>query len=218
MMNHRRLIAMAAGVSSVLVQLTSPAVAQVPPTARYVIQPSDTVAITYRYSPEYDFTGPVLPDGYVNPPLLGEIRAAGLTLEQFRDSVLTKARERLRDPEIVVLLKDFEKPAFSVGGQVDKPGRFELRGRTGVLEGIAMAGGLKTSAKDSQVVLFRRYDEETAITRLINVKDLTRAKNPERNFDLQAGDFIFVPQNKLSKIERLVPLASLALLNPLVWR
>lgn len=218
MMIRRSLIGSAAGVLLVVVQLASPAAAQVPPTARYVIQPSDTVSITYRYSPEYDFTGPVLPDGYINPPLLGEVRAAGLTLEQLRDNILTKARERLRDPEIVVLLKDFEKPSFSVGGQVDKPGRFELRGRVGVLEGIAMAGGLKPSAKHSQVVLFRRYDEESAITRLINVKELTRAENPARNFDLQTGDFIFVPQNRLSKIERLVPLASIALLNPLLWR
>ncbi len=40
---------------------------------RYLIQPSDTVAISYRYSPEYDFTGPVQPDGFIIPPLLGEL-------------------------------------------------------------------------------------------------------------------------------------------------
>jgi protein involved in polysaccharide export with SLBB domain len=81
-----------------------------------------------------------------------------------------------------------------------------------------MAGGFKNSAKHSEVVLFRRYDEEHMITRIINVKDLTRNPNSGANIELQAGDFLLVPQNKISKIERLVPLVSLALLNPLVWR
>ena len=187
------------------------------PYGRYVIQPSDTIAITYRYSPEYDFTGPVQPDGFVSAPLIGEVQLAGLTLEQAHERVLAKAAARLRDPELFVVLKDFEKPSFGVTGEVGKPGRFELRGRTGVLEAVAMAGGFKNSAKHSEVVLFRRYDDEHMVTRVINVKDLAKHPNSDANIELQPGDFLLVPQNRISKIERLVPIASVLLFNPLVW-
>jgi protein involved in polysaccharide export with SLBB domain len=187
------------------------------PYGRYVIQPSDTIAISYRYSPEYDFTGPVQPDGFISPPLIGEVMVAGLTLEQAHDRVLAKASERLRDPEIFVVLKDFEKPSFAVSGEVAKPGRFELRGRTGVLEAMAMAGGFNRSAKHSEVVLFRRYDDEHVITQVIDVKQLTRRSTRQANIELQSGDFLWVPQSRISKIERLVPLASVALLNPFIW-
>jgi len=188
------------------------------PYGRYLLQPSDTISIAYRYSPEYDFTGPVQPDGFISPPLLGEIMVAGITLEQARSRILDKARVRLRDPEIYVVLKDFEKPQFAVGGEVDKPGRFELRGRIGVLEAIAMAGGFKTSAKHSQVVLFRRYDDEHVITRVLNVKEMQKHASELSNIELHAGDFVMVPKSKFSKVERIIPYVSLGLLNPYVWR
>jgi polysaccharide export outer membrane protein len=188
------------------------------PYGRYLIQPSDTVAISYRYSPEYDFTGPVQPDGFIIPPLLGELMVMGLTIDEVRDRVLERARVRLRDPEVFVVLKDFEKPSFSVGGQVEKPGRFELRGRIGVLEAIAIAGGFKTSAKHSQVVLFRRYDAEQVVSRVLDVKKMERHASDLQNIELQAGDFLMVPKSRMSKVERYLPLVSLGLLNPYLWR
>jgi polysaccharide export outer membrane protein len=106
-------------------------------------------------------------------------------------------------------LRDFQKPRFVVGGEVDKPGQFELRGRITVLEAIAMAGGFKNSAKHSDVVLFRRYDETRAVTRVINAKQLAKADRIQEDPDLRPGDFLFVPQNKISKVERLIPFASI---------
>jgi polysaccharide export outer membrane protein len=188
------------------------------PYGRYLIQPSDQISIAYRYSPEYDFSGPVQPDGFIIPPLIGELMVVGLTIDEVRERVLERARQRLRDPEVFVILKDFEKPSFSVGGQVEKPGRYELRGRTGVLEAIAIAGGFKTSAKHSQVVLFRRYDAEHTISRVLNVKSMEKHASELQNIELQSGDFLMVPKSTFSKVERILPLVSLGLLNPYVWR
>jgi protein involved in polysaccharide export with SLBB domain len=129
-------------------------------SSRYTIQVSDVVALSYRYSPEYDFTGPVQPDGYITVPLLGAIQIGGLTVEAARDEVTQRARMRLRDPEISFVLKEFQKPLFTVGGEVEKPGQFQLHGRVGVLEAVAMAGGFKRSAKHSKVVLLRRFDND----------------------------------------------------------
>jgi polysaccharide export outer membrane protein len=186
--------------------------------SRYTLQVSDVVMLSYRYSPEFDFTGAVQPDGFIVAPLIGDIRIAGMTVEQAREAVLKAARVRLRDPELSFVLKDFQKPFFTVGGEVEKPGQFELRGRVGVLEAVAVAGGFKRSAKHSQVVLFRRFDNDRASARLIDAKSLAKTPDPEHDLRLAPGDVLFVPQNRISKVERFVPFASLGLLNPYMWR
>lgn len=183
----------------------------------YKLQPSDVVFVQYRYTPEYDATVSVRPDGYITLPIVGEVRVSGLTVAEARREIVKAASVRLREPELTVELKDFQKPRFVVGGEVGKPGQFELRGRTTVLEAIAMAGGLTKNSKHSQIVLFRRYDEERAVTRLINAKTLARADRAVEDPELRPGDFLFVPQNRVSKIERFVPFSSLGwLLNGLI--
>jgi len=189
----------------------------VDPRERYVLQVSDEVELTYRYTPEFNFSGRIQPDGFISAPIIGDVMVAGYTISQARDILLKVARLRLRDPELSFVLKDFVKPLFTVGGEVEKPGQFELRGRVGVLEAVAIAGGFKRSAKASQLVLLRRYDSERATARLINAKELEKLRNPEQDIRLQPGDMIVVPRNKLSYVEPYVPLASLVLLSPLAW-
>lgn len=187
----------------------------VAPEPYYQIQPSDTVAVKYRYTPEYNAVVSVRPDGFITLPIVGDVKVSGLTVPEAQIAVRAAAAARLRDPEMTFELTDFQRPRFIVGGEVDKPGQFELRGRVSVLEAIAMAGGFKSSARHSQVVLFRRYDETQAVTRVINAKALARADRPEEDPFLRPGDFLFVPQNKLSKVERFLPWSSIGWL--LAW-
>ncbi|MGH9160009.1 MAG: polysaccharide biosynthesis/export family protein [Vicinamibacteraceae bacterium] len=175
----------------------------------YRLQPSDVFDVKYRYTPEYDATVMVRPDGYITLPIVGEVRVGGLTTTEARRAIVTQASARLREPEITVELKDFQKPRIFVGGQVGNPGEFELRGRVTLLEAIAMAGGFTRSSKHSQVVLFRRYDDERMVTRLVDAKALERPEHMVESPVLLPGDFIFVPQNRLSKVERFVTFGTL---------
>lgn len=185
---------------------------------RYTLQVSDVVSLEYRYTPEFDYTGAIQPDGFINAPLVGDLKLVGLTVAEARNAVLVTARTRLRDPEVSFVLKEFQKPFFTVGGEVEKPGQFELRGRVGVLEAVAMAGGFRRAAKHSQVVLLRRFDDDRASARIIDAKQLAKRPDPERDLRLLSGDVLLVPQNRISKIERFIPFASLGLLNPYMWR
>jgi polysaccharide export outer membrane protein len=184
----------------------------------YKLQPSDVLSVRYRYTPDYDTTVAVQPDGFITLPLVGEVKVAGLTTAEARREIVREASVRLRDPEVTVELKDFQRPRFVVGGHVEKPGQFELRGRVTLLEAVAMAGGFKTSAKHSQVILFRRYDDTRAVTRVINAKALTNANKIVEDPDLRPGDLIFVPQNRISKIERLVPFTTVGWLLSTVFQ
>jgi polysaccharide export outer membrane protein len=182
---------------------------------RYRIQPSDVIEVHYRYTPEFDQTVTIQPDGFVALQIVGDLKLQGLTLDQVRAAILAKASLRLKDPEITLVLKDFEKPYFVVGGEVANPGRFEMRGQVTAVQAIAMAGGFKAaSAKHSQVVLFRRVGPDLAKTEILNLKSAMSAKNTEPLADLRAGDMLIVPQNAVSKIERFVKWANIGTYIP----
>jgi polysaccharide biosynthesis/export protein len=183
----------------------------------YRLQPSDVLEVKYTYTPEYNATVMVRPDGFITLPIVGEILVARLTVREIKDAITTQASQRLRDPELTVEIKDFQKPRFVVGGDVGKPGQFELRGRVTVLEAVAMAGGFKTSAKHSQVLLFRRFDQEKAVTRIVDAKALTKPGTDQEDPMLLPGDFLFVPQNRISKVERFIPIQTIGwLLNMVI--
>jgi polysaccharide export outer membrane protein len=181
--------------------------------ARYRVQPSDVIEVHYRYTPEYDQTVTVQPDGFVALQIVGDIKLQGFTMEQVKASILEQASKRLKDPEITLVLKEFEKPYFVVGGEVTTPGRFEMRGKITAIQAIAMAGGFKNSSKHSQVVLFRMLNSELAKAEVLDLKAAMKGA-PEPNIDLQPGDTLIVPQNRISKIERVVKMVNIGAYVP----
>lgn len=182
---------------------------------RYRLQASDSLDIHYRYTPEFNQTVTIQPDGFVNLQIVGDLKLQGLTLDQAKAAILAKASQRLKDPEVTLVLKDFEKPYFVVGGEVTTPGRFEMRGTVTALQAIAMAGGFKTaSAKHSQVILFRRIGPDLAKTEILDLKAAMSTSNTEPLADLKSGDMLIVPQNKISKIERIVKWATIGTYIP----
>jgi polysaccharide export outer membrane protein len=185
--------------------------------SRYRIQPLDIVEVHYRYSPEFDQTATVMPDGFVSLLLLGDLKLQSLTLAEAKAAILHRASERLRDPEVALTLKEFEKPYFVVGGEVNTPGRYDMRGPVNALQAISMAGGFKSaSAKHSQVILYRKVSSDMAKAELLDLKTaLNPSSAPEPLPNLKPGDMLLVPQNRLSKIERVIKLANLGAYFPL---
>jgi polysaccharide biosynthesis/export protein len=183
---------------------------------RYLLQPTDVLEIKYRYTPEFNQTVTVQPDGFCTLDLTGDFKVAGLTVDQARELIIAKASVRLKDPEIAVVLKEFEKPYFVVGGEVGHPGRFDLRGATSPLEAIAIAGGFKTSSKHSQVIRYRRVGPDLGEAKILDLKTPMNTPVVEAGMDLRSGDVLVVPQNLISKIERFVKWGNFGMaFNPL---
>ena len=182
---------------------------------RYHLQPSDVLEVHYRYSPEFDQTVTIQPDGFVALQLVGDLKLQGLTVEQAKAAILEISTRRLKEPEITLVLKEFEKPYFVVAGEVTNPGKFEMRGQISAVQAIAMAGGFKTpSAKHSQVILFRRVGPDMAKTEILDLKAAMSTATTEQLTDLRSGDMLVVPQNRISKIERLVKLSNIGAFIP----
>lgn len=177
---------------------------------RYRLQPGDVLEVQFRYSPEFNQTVTVQPDGYISLEIGGDLKVAGLTIEETRRAILKKAGERLQDPVASVLLKEFQRPYFVVAGEVAQPGRIEMRERVTAIQAIMLAGGMKESAKSSQVVVFRKINSDVAEVKLLNLKSIRRTGDLENDLTLQPGDMVYVPRDKISKIERFMKLVSVA--------
>ena len=181
----------------------------------YRLKPSDVVEVTFTVAPEFNQTLIVQPDGYVTLKDAGAIDAQGLTVYEFGRAVEKAYRGYLHDPEAAVALKDFERPYFVVGGEVGKPGKYELRSETTVAEAVQIAGGMTTQAKHSQVVLFRRINDELVESRVLDLKKMLGERNLKEDAHLASGDLVFVPQNRISKIERFLNRSTLSIyMNP----
>ena len=200
---------LAGAVTAVAQQQVAPRLTTVT-EERYRLQPGDVFEVQYRYSPEFNQTVTVQPDGYVSLEVGGDLKVAGLTIEQARLAILKKASVRLQDPVATLVLKEFQKPYFVIAGEVSLPGKIEMRERVTALQAIMLAGGMKEGARSSQVVVFRSINTDTAEVKLLNLKSIRSTADLENDLTLQPGDMVFVPRDKISKIERFMKLASVA--------
>jgi polysaccharide export outer membrane protein len=178
---------------------------------RYQLHSADVLELSFPFTPEFNQTVTVQPDGYITVRGVDSVRVEGQTLPEVTNSLRTAYAKVLHDPVINVELKDFEKPYFIVGGEVGHPGKFDLRGETTATEAVAIAGGLRESAKHSQVVLFHRVPDGWVQVKKLNMKKMLKDGNLDEDARLQPGDFLYVPKNTLSKVERFLPTSSLGL-------
>jgi|HubBroStandDraft_6_1064221.scaffolds.fasta_scaffold363153_2 polysaccharide export outer membrane protein len=174
--------------------------------ARYKIEPGDSFDITFDLSPEFNQTGvSVQPDGFVTLHGVGDVKVQGQSVPELTQTLRKVYGKILNDPAISVVLKDFQRPYFIADGQVARPGKYELRGDTTLTEAIAMAGGFTEYAKHSQVVLYRRVDDNWTSAQLINVKKMENERTLKEDPFLHPGDMLFVPKNRISKIKPFIP-------------
>jgi polysaccharide biosynthesis/export protein len=177
----------------------------------YRLTRSDVVALSFTLSPEFDQILTVQPDGYIALKDAGPVLAQGLTLEEFRLAVGRAYTGYLHDPQVAVALKEFEHPYFVAGGELSKPGKYELRADTSLMEAVEIAGGFTHEAKHSQVLLFRRVNDDVVEAHVFDLKKMLKDKSLGELPQLRPGDLVFVPQNSISKIERFLSKPSLSM-------
>ncbi len=178
----------------------------------YRLQASDVMEISFTFASEFNQTVTVQPDGFI--PLKGlekQMYAQGLTLPQLHEGIGTAYAGILHEPDVAIVLKEFDRPYFVASGEVGKPGRYDLHGDTTVTEAVAMAGGFTNQAKHSQVVLFRHVSADTVEAKLLNIKSMLSSRDLREDVHLRPGDMIFVPQNMISKIRRYLPVSNLGM-------
>jgi polysaccharide export outer membrane protein len=161
--------------------------------------------LVFPFAPEFNQTVTINPDGFVTLNGIGDLYVAGKMAPELKDLLQTTYSRILHDPVVNVVLKDFEKPFFIAGGEVARPGKFDLRGDLTLTQAIAIAGGFTENSKHSQVLLFRRVSNDWAEVKVLDVKKMFQTGNLTEDMHIQPGDMFFVPQNRVSKIRKWIP-------------
>ena len=185
-------------------------------TTPYTLHTGDTVDVNFRFTPEFNDEVVIGPDGHASLKSTGDVALAGLTLTEAEQKIVLASSAKLVSPELTVSLKDFDRPHVVVAGEVNTPGRQDLRKATTAMQAILAAGGPKEDAAMGRVVLFRKVNSELAevhVLKLSRYDNGTRARN---DMLLEPDDMILVSHDKIENLTRYIKMANLGIyLQPL---
>src|SRR5512139_3098497 len=102
----------------------------------YRLQPGDTLRIKFLYHPELDIKLPIRPDGNITLQLAGDVHAAGLHPAELEQVLKERTSDRLRDPEVSVIVAQLADLRVYVGGEVKLPGYVTYRAGMSPLQAI----------------------------------------------------------------------------------
>ncbi len=150
----------------------------------------------------------VAPDGTISLTAIGYVRAQGLTLDELRQEVNERYREKIEGMEIVPVLVTRASRYVYVLGEVHSPGRFEMLGPTTILQALAMAGSWNVGANISQVVVFRRGDDWRLMATMVDLQGALRGKQPcpKGEIWLSDSDVIIVPKSHILEADDFINL------------
>lgn len=173
-------------------QKAAPAPAPVVPQD-YLIGPEDVLGVLFWRETDISGDVTVRPDGQITLPLIGELKAAGLTPAALQAQVLDAAQKFLTDPNVSVVVKQMNSRKIFITGQVGTAGAYPLTGPRTVMQAIALAGGVTEYADREHITVMRQEANGTVRTMKFNYKDVAKGKKLEQNVQLLPGDTIVVP-------------------------
>jgi polysaccharide export outer membrane protein len=145
------------------------------------------------------------PDGYISVPMLGRIKAGGMTLGDFDTQLNRTAAKYVRDPQLVASVAEFHSQPISVVGAVNQPGAQQLQGKKTLMQVISMVGGFRSDAgntlsiaRELQWGVLPLPNAKTDPTGKYSVADvsipeLLKENNPQLNILIMPNDVITVP-------------------------
>ena len=164
---------------------------------QYRLYPGDEMDVTIPSAPELNKTVTVQPDGRISLPLIAPQMAAGRSAEDLERELSAAYASQLLRPDVTVSVKAQPLKVF-VGGEVSKPGVYDMPGDIDALRAIVEAGGFTDQGKRSKVIIIRRSHDGTPMMRTV---DLNRAFKPGSMADLvplRRFDIVYVPKTGLA--------------------
>jgi polysaccharide export outer membrane protein len=176
----------------------------------YVLGPEDQITVRVFAAGDIpDKPAQIDNNGVVTLPMIGQVHAAGLTVRQLQDNLITAYKKYFKDPQVTVEVNDFRSQPVSVAGNVTTPGVVQLRGNRNLMEVIGQAGGLRADAGDSVLItrnlsegpipVSGAYTDPTGKYSVahINIRSIMSGKDPEGNIQIKPHDVITVPRARL---------------------
>jgi len=166
----------------------------------YRLQVGDQLDVKFFYNPELNEQVTVRPDGRISLQLVHEIMVAGLTPSQLTDSLTKLYAPKLNKPEIVVIVRSFSAQRIYVDGEVTKAGMFPLIGFMSVLQAISQAGGVKDSARTTEVIVIRRGADNKPLVIPVILDKAIDGTDMSQDIVLRPFDIVFVPKSPIANV------------------
>ena len=172
--------------------------------AQEPLHPGDSVSITVWQDPNLNRTVVVGPDGMIGFPLVGQIKAGGLTPQALENLLRNRLQKNYTgELDVSVALaavnreaEDETRPRVYITGEVLRPGPYFTKPRINMMQAIALAGGLSPFAARQRIQLHRKINGADSIF-VFNYNAYTSGSDTSENINLQSGDIVIVPERGL---------------------
>lgn len=161
-----------------------------------VLGAGDVLGISVWNQKDLDTETVVRPDGNITMRLVGDIKAAGQTVQAVHDKITTalQAFIKIASPnEVTVTVKTYVSYRFTVQGEVGKPGQYTSPSYVTVSDAIALAGGPTRFAKRDSMVLFRKDSKGETQSLNISYDLIASGKRPDLNVWILSDDVLYMP-------------------------
>lgn len=175
------------------------------PSQDYRIGLLDLLEIKVLYADDIGRIVRVDSQGNISLPLIGLVRAAGLSTNQLEQSIAEKlAVDLVQNPQVTVFIKEFTSQRMTVQGVVNRAGVYEFQGQATLLQAISMAGGLMDKADESAIKIIRKPVNGQEQTLTFDLSDIrsNKAKDP----NLENGDIVMVEEKQPISVQGAVKL------------
>lgn len=158
----------------------------------YRIQPGDVLEISVWREETLLRQVLIRPDGGMSFPLVGDMQAAGKSVEELRIAVTSRLEKFIPDPVVTVSIQSLTGNKVYVIGKVTRPGEFVATRYMDIVQALSVAGGMTPYASENKIKILRR--ENGRLTSIpFRYGDIEKGENLEQNIILQSGDVVLVP-------------------------
>jgi polysaccharide biosynthesis/export protein len=163
----------------------------------FLLGPEDVLEIVVWRNQDLSRQVVVRPDGMISMPLIGDVPAAGLTTDQLAARIAKRLKDYKENPTVSVSLKEVNSYNIFVLGEVAKPGKYQLKSYTTILQAISLAGGFTPFASKNKLQIVRHITNGDGGWREIRLAmpydDILSGRGDPEFFIVRSGDTIVVP-------------------------
>lgn len=172
----------------------------------YTMRPGDQLYISVTQQPELGNTNGnqtpfiVRPDGKVSFPLVGEIDAKGMTVNQFTDVLRSGLARYIVNPDVAVNITKLGSVRVYVFGEVNRPGVYQLEKTHRVIDAIGAASGFNWDTAKKKIFLIRPDQPKNLIP--INLNHMLETGDMTQNYEMNEGDLLYLTRNSRISFSR----------------